>query len=428
MRTIIQRDCSPMSTFSRRSFLQAGGLATAGTLAPIGMPAILRSARAATGTVKLGCLFSSSGTMANNEGRLNYVVKMAVDEINAKGGVNGRTIEVATSDPASDWPLYAQTAKQMLEQEKVAALFGCWTSVSRKTVLPVVEQANGLLYYPLHFEGDENSKNVVYMNSPPASSVLPAVDYLMGEEGVSAKRFFMIGSDYVWPRTINKQLKGYWKSKGIPETAWREEYVPLGFSNFQTLVNQVRAFADKGGGKPIVVLTVVGSSIPDFLREFANQGIKATDVPVLGLDMVESDLEGLNTEPLVGHLNCWAYLQNVKAPANTVFLKQWADYVAKNKVPFKGDVVIDPMVSAYDSVRLWAMAAQKAGSFDVPEVRKAFPGLSLDGPSGYKLTMTADNNYVARGVFIGSVNEQQGFDVLWQSKDTPKPVPFSPYG
>ena len=257
--------------------------------------------------------------------------------------------------------------------------------------------------------------------------MLPAVDYLMSEEGVTAKRFFMLGSDYVWPRTINKQLKGYWKSKGIAETAWQEEYVPLGFSNFQTLVNQIRAFADKGGGKPIVVLTVVGSSIPDFLREFANQGIKATDVPVLGLDMVEADLEGLNTEPLVGHLNCWAYLQNAKAPANTAFLKQWADYVKAKNVPFKADVAIDPMISAYDAVHLWAMAAAKANSFDVPEVHKAFSGLTFDCPSGYKLEMTAENNYVSRGVFIGSVNEKQGFDILWQSKDAPKPVPFSPY-
>jgi len=291
----------------------------------------------------------------------------------------------------------------------------------------VVEQANGLLFYPLHFEGDENSKNVVYVNSPPASSVLPAVDYLMSEDGVSAKRFFMLGSDYVWPRTINKQLKGYWKSKGIAESAWKEEYVPLGFSNFQTLVNQIRAFADAGGGKPIVVLTVVGSSIPDFLREYANQGIKATDVPVLGLDMVEADLEGLNTEPLVGHLNCWAYLQNAKAAANTAFLKQWADYVKANNVPFKADVAIDPMISAYDAVHLWAMAAAKANSFEVPEVTKAFAGLTFDCPSGYKLQMTAENNYVSRGVFIGSVNEKQGFDILWQSKDAPKPVPFSPY-
>jgi urea transport system substrate-binding protein len=391
------------------------------------MPGIIKSAFAAD-TVKLGCLFSSSGTMANLEGRLNFVAKMAADEINAKGGVLGKTVEVVTADPASDWPLYAQIGKQMLQQEKVAALFGCWTSVSRKSVLPVVEQNNGLLFYPLHFEGDENSANVVYVNSPPASSVLPAVDYLMSGEGVSAKRFFMLGSDYVWPRTINKQLKGYFKTKGIAETAWREEYVPLGFSNFQTLVNQIRRFADEPGGQPVVILTTVGSSIPDFFREFINQGIKATEVPVLGLDVVEADLEGLDTKPLVGHLNCWAYLQNAKGAANEKFLKDWATYVTTKKVPFKADVAIDPMVSTYDAVHLWAMAAAKAGSFAVPEVRKAFAGLTFDCPSGYKISMTGENNYVARGVFIGSVNEKQGFDILWQSKDTPKPVPFSPYG
>ena len=391
--------------------------------APLAAPPLIHSARAA-GTVKLGCLFSASGTMANLEGRLNYVVRMAADEINARGGVNGSTIEVVTSDPASDWPLYAQTARQMLQEEKVAALFGCWTSVSRKTVLPVVEQNNGLLFYPLHFEGDENSANVVYVNSPPASSVIPAVDYLMSAEGGGAKRFFMLGSDYVWPRTINKQLKAYWKGKGIAETSWHEEYVPFGFSNFQTLVNQIRTFADQPGGQPVVVLTVVGNSIPDFLREFVNQGIKATDIPVLGLDAVEADLEGLDTKALVGHLNCWAYLQAAKGAANQKFLADWAAYVKAKKVPFSGEISIDPMVSAYDAVHLWALAAAKAGSFAVPEVKKAFPGISFDCPSGYTIKMTADNNYVYRGVFIGSVNENKGFDILWQSKDTPKPVPF----
>ncbi|MEL6064921.1 MULTISPECIES: transporter substrate-binding protein [unclassified Methylobacterium] len=408
-----------MTHLTRRSFV--------GSAALLAAPALIRPAFAAD-TVKLGCLFSSSGTMANLEGRLNHVVRMAADAINGRGGVNGRQIEVVTSDPASDWPLYAQIGRQMLQQEKVAALFGCWTSVSRKSVLPVVEQNDGLLFYPLHFEGDENSKNVVYVNSPPASSVLPAVDYLMGPDGVGAKRFFMIGSDYVWPRTINKQLKGYWTGKGIPETAWREEYVPFGFSNFQTLVNQVRSFASQPGGQPIVVLTVVGSSIPDFLREFANQGISATDVPILGLDMVEADLEGLDTGKLVGHLNCWAYLQAAKGERNQKFLADWAAYVKAKNVPFSADTVIDPMVSAYDSVNLWALAAAKAGSFAVPEVRKAFAGLSFDDPSGYTLTMTGENNYVSRGVFIGSVNEKRGFDVLWQSPNAPKPVPFSPYG
>lgn len=411
-----------MANVTRRSIIKTTGLAGLG----LAMPSIIRPAYA-EGPIKIGCLFSSSGTMANIEGRLNWVVKMAAGEINAAGGVNGRTIEVLTSDPASDWPLYAQIGKQMLQQEKVAALFGCWTSVSRKSVLPVVEQNNGLLFYPLHFEGEENSKNVVYVNSPPTSSVLPAVDYLMSGDGVGAKRFFLLGSDYVWPRTINKQLKGYLASKGIAPSAWKEEYVPLGFSNFQTLVNQIRAFADAPGGQPVVVLTVVGSSIPDFFREFINQGIKATQVPVLGLDVVEADLEGLDTAPLVGHLNCWAYLQAADNPVNKKFLADWATFVGKNNVPFKAGVAIDPMVSAYDAVHLWAKAAAKAGSFAVPEVTKAFDGISFDCPSGYKIKMTGENNYVHRGVFIGSVNEAQGFDILWQSKDTPKPVPFGQY-
>ena len=407
-----------MSTVTRRSLLAGSGAALA-------MPAIIRPAWAAD-TVKLGCLFSSSGTMANLEGRMNYVARMAADELNATGGVLGRQVEVVVTNPASDWPTYAQMGRQLLQEQKVAALLGCWTSVSRKSVLPVVEQNDGLLFYPLHFEGEENSKNVVYMNSPPSSSVLPAVDYLMGADGGNAKRFFMLGSDYVWPRTINKILKAYWTSKGIPESAWKEEYVPFGFSNFQNLVNQIRSFASAGGEQPIVVLTVVGNSIPDFLREYVNQGLKPTDIPVLGLDMVEADLEGLNTAGLVGNLNCWAYLQNAPGPRNQKWLADWAAYVKKSGAPYRPDVAIDPMVSTYDSVHLWALAAKKAGSFDVPAVRAAFGGLSFDGPSGYTLTMTSENNYVARGVFIGSVNDKQGFDVLWQSKGTPKPIPFSP--
>ena len=407
-----------MSTVTRRSLL-------AGTGAALAMPALIRPGWAAD-TVKLGCLFSSSGTMANLEGRMNYVARMAADELNAAGGVLGRQVEVVVTNPASDWPTYAQMGRELLQEQKVAALLGCWTSVSRKSVLPVVEQNDGLLFYPLHFEGEENSKNVVYMNSPPSSSVLPAVDYLMGPEGGNAKRFFMLGSDYVWPRTVNKILKAYWTSKGIPQSAWREEYVPFGFSNFQNLVNQIRSFSSAGGEQPIVVLTVVGSSIPDFLREYVNQGLKPTDIPVLGLDMVEADLEGLNTAGLVGSLNCWAYLQNAPGPRNQKWLADWAAYVKKSGAPYRPDVAIDPMVSTYDSVHMWGMAAKKAGTFDVPAVRSAFGGLSFDDPSGYTLTMTGENNYVSRGVFIGSVNEKQGFDVLWQSKGTPKPIPFSP--
>jgi urea transport system substrate-binding protein len=411
----------------RRSFVK--GLITASAGSVIASPWVARKAFAAahTDTVKLGCLFSSSGTMANLEGRLNFVARMAAEEINAKGGVLGKTVEVITTDPGSDWPLYAQLGRQLIQQEEVAATFGCWTSVSRKSVLPVVEQNDALLYYPLHFEGEENSKNVVYLNSPPSSSVLPAVEYLMSEEGGNAKRFFMVGSDYVWPRTINQQLKGYWAAQGIEPDAWREEYVPVGHSNFQTLINEIREFAAQPGGQPVVILTVVGNSIPDFFREYVNQGVSAFDVPVLGLDALEADFEGLDTTSLVGHLNCWAYLQNAAGPSNQEFLANWASYVEANDIPFSPDVAIDPMVSTYDGVHLWALAAEKAGSFDVPAVRDASAGLTFACPSGYDISMSAENNYVKRGVFIGSLNENKSFDILWQSPDTPEPVPFSPY-
>ena len=407
----------------RRSFIKGVGVAGLAMSAPgIILPAWSQE------KVKLGCLFSSSGSMANVEGRLNHVVRMAAEELNRSGGVLGRQIEVVSTDPASDWPLYGQQARQLLEEEKVAAMFGCWTSASRKAVLPVVEQNDGLLYYPLHFEGEENSKNIVYMNSPPASSVLPALEYLMGDNGGKARRFFMLGSDYVWPRTINAQLKGYLQEKwDIKPDAWQEEYVPVGHSDFQSLVNQIKSFADESGEQPIVVLTVVGNSIPNFFQEYINQGITALDVPVLGLDVVEADLEGLDTESLVGHLNCWAYLQNAHGEANQRFLNAWSEYVKANNVPFRGDVAIDPMVSAYSSVYMWAQAAEKAGSFDVPEVRKAFPGTNFNCPSGYNIKLTAENNYVHRGVFIGSVNQNQGFDIVWQSPETTTPVPYSSY-
>ncbi|AQQ03882.1 branched-chain amino acid ABC transporter substrate-binding protein [Roseibium algicola] len=407
----------------RRSFLRNSAVAGAALAAP----SLISSRSRAADILKLGCLFSSSGTMANIEGRLNSVVQMAAAELNAKGGVLGKQVEVMVTDPASDWPLYAQMGRQLLLQDQCSALFGCWTSVSRKSVLPVVEQNNGLLYYPLHFEGEENSKNVVYLNSPPASSVLPALEYLMSPDGGEAKRFFMLGSDYVWPRTINKICKGYWESKGFDESSWREHYVPFGFSNFQTLVNEIRQFASEPGGQPIIVLTVVGSSIPDFFKEIINQGIGATDIPVLGLDVLEADLEGLDTAPMVGHLNCWAYLQNAEAPANDAFKDNWKSFVEKGNLPYSPDTVIDPMVSAYDGVHLWAKAVEKAGMADPDAVRAASAGLSFDCPSGYSIKMTDENNYVSRGVFIGSVNDQQAFDILWQSEDTPKPVPFSPY-
>ncbi len=411
----------------RRDFIKVAGAAAVGAMTNLSLPAILTAAPSKKPEIKIGALFSSSGAMANIEGRLTHICRMAAEEINAKGGVLGRMVKTIGVDPASDWPLYAQLGRQLLLQEKVAAIFGCWTSVSRQSVLPVIEQNNGLLFYPLHFEGEENSKNVVYMNSPPSSSLLPAVDYLMSPDGGNAKRFYMLGSDYVWPRTMNKILKGYLKTKGIDDKSWREQYVPFGFSNFQSIVNDIRKFASEPGGQPIVSFTVVGNSIPAFFKEIINQGIKSTDIPVLGLDVLEVDLEGLNTKPLVGHLNDWAYLQAANNPVNKKFLANWKSYVQKNKLPYKADVMSDPMCSAYDAVYMWAKATEKAGTTDVNAVRAALPGITFDSPCGYKIKLTNKNNYVWRGVFIGSINDRQSFDILWQSKDTPEPIPFSPY-
>lgn len=409
----------------RRSFLSAvgSGVVTA-SASSLSAPAALA---ADTGPIKLGLLFSQSGAMANNESLLKNTALMTIDQINAKGGVLGRKLEGVVVDPGSDWPMYAQLGKKLILSDKVAAIFGCWTSVSRKSVLPVVEAQDSLLFYPLHFEGEEQSKNVVYLNSPPSSSVLPAIEYLMSAQGGDAKRFFMIGSDYVWPRTINKMLKGYFKTKGIPDSALREQYVPFGHSNFQTIVRDFKAFAAQPGGQAIVVMTVVGDSVPALFKEAINQGVRATEIPILGLDVVDSDLEGLDTTPLVGHLSCWCYFQNVDTPLNKQLKADWAKYVTTNKLKHRPDMVIDPMVSTWMGLNLWAAAATKAKSVDPGAVRKALPGMTVADPAGYTAKMDPTNQYLWRGNMIGSINAKQGFDILWKSKDLEKPIPFSPY-
>lgn len=409
----------------RRVFLSALGSSVA-AVAGTSLPQSVLAAGSKE-PIKLGLLFSQSGTMANNESLLKDISLMTIDQINARGGVLGRKVEGVVVDPGSDWPMYAQLSKRLILSDKVAAIFGCWTSVSRKSVLPVVEAQDSLLFYPLHFEGEEQSKNVVYLNSPPSSSVLPAVEYLMSPNGGGAKRFYMIGSDYVWPRTINKILKGYWKTKGIPESAWREHYVPFGQSNFQTIVREIKEFAAQPGGQAIVVMTVVGDSIPALFKEAINQGIRATDIPILGLDVVDSDLQGLDTKPLVGHLSCWDYFQNVNTPLNTKLKSDWKSYVETNKLKHRPDMVIDPMVSTYLGLNLWAMAVEKAKSTKTAAVRKALAGLTIEDPAGYVDKMDMSNQYLWRGDMIGSINANQGFDILWKSKDVVKPIPFSPF-
>ena len=277
----------------------------------------------AADTIKVGVLHSLSGTMAISETVLKDVTLMAIDEINAKGGVLGKKLEPVVVDPASNWPLFAEKARQLISQDKVAVVFGCWTSVSRKSVLPVFEELNGLLFYPVQYEGEELSKNVFYTGAAPNQQAIPAVEYLMSKEGGGAKRWVLLGTDYVYPRTTNKILRAFLKSKGVADKDIDEKYTPFGHSDYQTIVADIKKFA--AGGKTAVVSTINGDSNVPFYKELGNQGLKATDVPVVAFSVGEEELRGVDTKPLVGHLAAWNYFMSLKNPANDAFKKQWAD-------------------------------------------------------------------------------------------------------
>ena len=309
---------------SRRHFNHALGAIALGVLG-------LTQAHAAD-TIKVGILHSLSGTMAISETVLKDVALMAIDEINAKGGVLGKKLEPVVVDPASNWPLFAEKAKQLIDQDKVAVTFGCWTSVSRKSVLPVFEEKNSLLFYPVQYEGEELSKNVFYTGAAPNQQAIPAVEYLMSKDGGSAKRFVLLGTDYVYPRTTNKILRAFLHSKGIKDEDIMEEYTPFGHADYQTIIGNIKKFAS-AGKKTAVVSTINGDSNVPFYKELGNQGLKATDVPVVAFSVGEEELRGVDTKPLVGHLAAWNYFMSVKSPANTAFVKAWSDYAKAKNIP-----------------------------------------------------------------------------------------------
>src|SRR6187401_2221646 len=311
----------------RRNFIRT--LIAGATLSAFG---ILSSFTAsAADTIKVGVLHSLSGTMAISESVLKDVTLMAIEEIDSKGGVMGKKLEAVVVDAASDWPLFAEKARQLLTQDKVAVVFGCWTSVSRKSVLPVFEELNGLLFYPVQYGGEELSKNVFYTGAAPNQQAIPAVEYLMSKEGGGAKRWVLLGTDYVYPRTTNKILRAFLKSKGVKETDIDEKYTPFGHADYQTIVADIKKFA--AGGKTAVVSTINGDSNVPFYKELGNQGLKATDVPVVAFSVGEEELRGVDTKPLVGHLAAWNYFMSVKNPVNAAFKKQWAAYAKKAKLP-----------------------------------------------------------------------------------------------
>ena len=381
----------------------------------------------AADTIKVGVLHSLSGTMAISETVLKDVTLMAIDEINAKGGVLGKKLEAVVVDPASNWPLFAEKARQLISQDKTAVVFGCWTSVSRKSVLPVFEELNSLLFYPVQYEGEELSKNVFYTGAAPNQQAIPAVEYLMSKDGGGAKRWVLLGTDYVYPRTTNKILRAFLKAKGVADKDIDEKYTPFGHSDYQTIVADIKKFS--AGGKTAVVSTINGDSNVPFYKELGNQGLKAKDVPVVAFSVGEEELRGVDTKPLVGHLAAWNYFQSIKGPDNDVFKKKWADYAKKKNIAGHKDKPItnDPMEAAYLGFNMWVQAVKKAGSTDTDKVIAAMAGQTFPAPSGILSKMDEKNHHLHKAVFIGEIKADGQFNVVWKTPGPVKAKPWSPY-
>ena len=403
---------------ARRRFLLAG-LVAAGLAASGGVQA--------AETIKVGVLHSLSGTMAISETVLKDVALMAIEEINAKGGVMGKKLEPVVVDPASNWPLFAEKARQLITQDKVAAVFGCWTSVSRKSVLPVFEELNGLLYYPVQYEGEELSKNVFYTGAAPNQQAIPAVEYLMSKDGGGAKRFYLLGTDYVYPRTTNKILRAFLKSKGVADKDIDEVYTPFGHTDYQTIVANIKKFS--AGGKTAVISTINGDSNVPFYKELGNQGLKAKDVPVVAFSVGEEELRGVDTKPLVGHLAAWNYFMSLKNPANEEFKKKWAAYAKKKNLPGHKDKPLtnDPMEATYLGIYMWKQAVEKAKSTATDKVIAAMAGQTVKAPSGFVAKMDAKNHHLHKPVFIGEIRADGQFNVVWKTPGPIKAQPWSPF-
>ena len=395
---------------------------SAGAAATALLPSIARSL---SGPIKVGILHSLSGTMAISETVLKDVALMEIEAINAGGGVLGRKLEPVVVDPASNWPLFAERARQLLTQDKVSVVFGCWTSVSRKSVLPVFEELNGLLFYPVQYEGEEMSKNVFYTGAAPNQQAIPAVEYLMSKEGGGAKRFVLLGTDYVYPRTTNRILRAFLISKGISEKDIDESYTPFGHSDYQTIVANIKKFSQ--GGKTAVISTINGDSNVPFYKELGNAGLKAKDVPVVAFSVGEEELRGVDTKPLVGHLAAWNYFMSLKGPANEAFKKQWATYAKAKKLSAASKPLTnDPMEATVVGMRMWKAAAEKAKSIEVDAVRKAMYGQKVKAPSGFELEM-GDNHHLYKPVMIGEVRADGQFSIVYQTPKTIRAQPWSPF-
>lgn len=379
--------------------LMAAGVATA---------LLSTTALAQEDTIKVGILHSLSGTMAISETTLKDVMLMLIEEQNKKGGINGQMLEAVVVDPASDWPLFAEKARELIEGEGVDVVFGCWTSVSRKSVLPVFEELNSILFYPVQYEGEESQRNVFYTGAAPNQQAIPAVDYLMNEEGV--ERWVLAGTDYVYPRTTNKILEAYLQSKGVAPEDIMINYTPFGHSDWQTIVSDIATFGS-AGKKTAVVSTINGDANVPFYKELGNQGISAEDIPVVAFSVGEEELAGLDTEPLVGHLAAWNYFMSVDTPENDAFIDTWIEFIGD-----ENEVTNDPMEAHYIGFNMWVEAVEKAGTTDADAVIDSIIGVTVPNLTGGMSTMLP-NHHITKPVLVGEIQDDGQFEVVWQTDD-----------
>ncbi|HBG94490.1 MAG TPA: urea ABC transporter substrate-binding protein [Chromatiaceae bacterium] len=373
----------------------------------LGLSAALPSVAQDEETIKVGVLHSLSGTMAISETTLKDTVLMLVKEQNAKGGLLGKKLEAVVVDPASDWPLFAEKARELLEKEKVDAVFGCWTSVSRKSVLPVFEELNGILFYPVQYEGEESSKNVFYTGAAPNQQAIPAVDYLKDE--LDVERWVLAGTDYVYPRTTNKILEAYLKQSGVADEDIMINYTPFGHSDWQSIVADIKKFGSEGK-KTAVVSTINGDANVPFYKELGNQGISAEDIPVVAFSVGEEELSGIDTKPLVGHLAAWNYFMSADDPANDEFIQAWHKFIKDDK-----RVTNDPMEAHKIGFDLWVKAVEKAGSTDADKVIDAIVGLETNNLTGGSAKMLP-NHHITKPVLIGEIQEDGQFAIVWETE------------
>ena len=373
-----------------------------------GVAGLAAPAVSAEDVIKVGVLHSLSGTMAISETTLKDAVLMMIDDLNKNGGLLGKKVEAVVVDPASNWPLFAEKARELIEVDKVDVVFGCWTSVSRKSVLPVFEELNSMLFYPVQYEGEESSRNVFYTGAAPNQQAIPAVEYLMSEDGGNVKRWVLAGTDYVYPRTTNKILEAFLKSKGVKDEDIMISYTPFGHSDWQTIVSDIKKFGSEGK-KTAVVSTINGDANVPFYKELGNQGLKADDIPVIAFSVGEEELAGLDTKPLVGHLAAWNYFMSVETPENEAFIKKWRGFIGDDK-----RVTNDPMEATYIGFKMWVQAVKQAGTTDVDAVRQAMYGQEVKNLTGGIAVMNT-NHHLSKPVLIGEIQEDGQIETVWNT-------------